>query len=109
MMSLELIRELSDDAAATAAEENYQPLVLADSEKHPNEVFNAPFIGDYIPEGWELEDTLFVDSSGFGADDEPALTIGQLFEIVKQHPDAGWAITEQGQFQIYMGRYGRAA
>lgn len=57
--------------------------------------------------GYELIDNLFVDSSGFGADDEPALTANQfdkkLAEIVSQHGTVHTAITDSGQFQVYVG------
>ena len=48
-------------------------------------------------------DRFFVDSSGWGQEDEPALTINQFLKKIK----AGkyYAIIEAGQFQVYVGEY----
>ncbi len=48
-------------------------------------------------------DEFFVDSSGWGQDDESALTINQFLKKVK----AGryYAIIEAGQFQVRVGEY----
>lgn len=64
-------------------------------------VFKAPSIGDCSPEGYELVDTLFVDNSGFGREGEPALTANQFLAEVKS--GLGYAITGEGQFQVYVG------
>ena len=53
---------------------------------------------------WNLIDTLFVDNSGFGQDDEPALTIDQFYKKIK----AGYAygVIDAGQFQVMVGVFG---
>lgn len=53
--------------------------------------------------GYELLNTYFVDSSGFGCDDELALTFEKFLTKVK----AGYfyGIREAGQFQVYIGEY----
>lgn len=57
--------------------------------------------------GYKLLEELFVDSSGFGAEDEPAYTIdafkNRLIEILKDHPVIYTTITNAGQFQVYVG------
>jgi len=53
--------------------------------------------------GYELVNTYFVDSSGFGADDEPALTFNKFLDKVKVGYFYG--IREAGQFQVYIGEY----
>lgn len=59
--------------------------------------------------GYQLIDELFVDSSGFGADDEPAMTKLQfetkLQEIVAIHGTVISKITKVGQFQVYVGLF----
>ena len=59
--------------------------------------------------GFELIDNLFVDSSGFGSDSEPALTVdsfrSQLTRIVKEHGAVYSTITNQGMFQVYVGLF----
>jgi len=57
--------------------------------------------------GYKLVKNLFVDNSGFGASNEPALTKSQfiieLEQILKQHQTVYTTITDEGQFQIYLG------
>lgn len=68
--------------------------------------FPFPNIGDHRPEGYELEGMMMVDSSGLGADWEPALTHAQLIErleVGKAH-----AIIEVGQFQVVLGEFQKA-
>ena len=106
MYSPSYIRQLSAEAAASAAEENRVPLVLEDAD----DITRSPNFGDYRPEGWELEEEYFVDSSGFGAPDEPALTLEQLEEAIAEYVgdgNYGFALTQEGQFQSYIGRFRR--
>ena len=57
--------------------------------------------------GYELIENLFVDNSGFGSPDEPALTgsqfIKRLTEILKIEGQVTATITGEGQFQVYVG------
>jgi hypothetical protein len=64
-------------------------------------------IGNTIPLGYELVETYFVDNSGFGADDESALTFSKFLDKVK----AGYfyGIKEVGQFQVYIAEFKRIA
>ena len=59
--------------------------------------------------GYELIDELFVDSSGWGLDSEPALTTSRfekrLLELVREHGSLTAKITSQGQFQVYIGLF----
>ena len=55
---------------------------------------------DYKPKGWEFVEDLFVDNSGFGSLDETALTAGQFIEKIKK--GFSYAITDVGQFQVYV-------
>ena len=48
-----------------------------------------------------------MDSSGFGASDEPALSFGQFKKILKV--GFGYAIIEEGQFQVYVGEFTKVA
>jgi len=58
-------------------------------------------IGDVF--GYELMQNFFVDNSGFGSDDEPALTFSNFLDKVK----AGYfyGIRDVGQFQVNIGEY----
>jgi hypothetical protein len=59
--------------------------------------------------GYELVKNLFVDSSGLGADDEPALTGSQfereVTELLNEHGTLYAFITDAGQFQVYVGLF----
>lgn len=59
--------------------------------------------------GYELVKELFVDSSGLGQEDEPALTKSQFQKEVNALLDAHYklyaTITRQGQFQVYIGLF----
>ena len=58
---------------------------------------------DGTPDGFIETNEFFVDSNGFGRDDEPALTPEQFLKKVK----AGkyYAITGQGQFQVHVSEF----
>jgi hypothetical protein len=51
----------------------------------------------------------FVDKTGLGHEWEPALTVEQfkrqLREYVGEHPGHGFAITEEGEFQVYVSAF----
>lgn len=74
-----------------------------------NDVFRSKLANIETMElkGYELIKELFVDSSGFGASDEPALTKSQfeieLESIVNKHKSVTTKITNTGQFQVYVG------
>ena len=72
-----------------------------------------PFIGDRNPRGFHpLRDEdgqiveLFCDSSGWGSEGEPALTTRGFLEKVREFgPGHAYAISEAGQFQVYVRVY----
>lgn len=126
MMSAEYIRQLQDEAAYRAFEEGQTPLV----PWHTGELSHAPYLGDYVPEGWRTatwadvplrkprgsdwwngdQACLFVDSSGWGDADEPAITFGEADTFVTRLLDVdgrtwGVGIVQAGQFQVYIGLY----
>jgi len=62
-------------------------------------------------QGFELIKEFFVDSSGFGLEDEPALTRAQfltkLEALLSTHGMLTAKLTNIGQFQIYIGLFKR--
>lgn len=58
---------------------------------------------DKTPKEFIETNEYFVDSSGFGRDDEPALTPDQFLKKVKK--GRYYAITGQGLFQVFIGEY----
>ena len=99
MMGLSTIKELAREQAERAAAQGVEPLIIWDKE----DIRHIPNIGNHTPDGWELVETHFVDSSGFGAPGEPALTFDQFQnKLVMGH---GYAIVAEGQFQVYVGEF----
>lgn len=117
MFSPEYLQQLSRDAAKKAARANKKPYVIFNREEIDSyPPFPFPNLGDHRPKGWtKREDDLFVDASGFGAEGEPALTVGQFMsalrrltaEAAKESKTIGFAIVQEGQFQAYVGVFER--
>jgi len=111
-MSLQTIQRLADEQAQRAAREGRRPYVpfdKAEIDRYPP--FPFPNLGSYEPEGWEEVDRWFVDKTGHGYDWEPALSVRQLKVAlrahVREHPGDGFAIVEEGEFQLYVGVFRR--
>lgn len=71
-----------------------------------------PFLGDYVPTGWEVAteiESLFVDKTGLGGSDEPALNLDQfkrkLDNFKLSGDNFGFGIIEEGEFQVYIQVY----
>jgi hypothetical protein len=136
MFSPSTIQDLQDKAARDAARRNRKPYVLWNEEEVDRiDRFPFPFIGTHRPKGWrelvtsdgiEVRNawsggvvdsdepiTLFVDSSGFGDDNEAALSVRQFKSVLKEVVTAsgklgktvGFAIIEVGQFQVVLGLF----
>ena len=131
MMSTEQMNRLSDEAAADAERRNRHPwvpgsLLALKIEALGLAMRSMPNMGTYRPLHWEpvqLDDLalpasisrgrlhnlaakepyLMVDSSGLGARDEPALTVGELTDLIAANPLLGYSIVEVGQFQVVVG------
>ncbi len=58
---------------------------------------------DFFHKRFEEVNKYFVDESGWGQDDEPALTAEQFLKKVQK--GKFYAIIERGQFQVYIGEY----
>lgn len=125
MMDLQTIREFQAEAAAQAARNKLEPyLAEADDVGRLDRLRRIPNLGTYLPTGWARVDAssfghdngrgagsvdgvpyYFVDKSGFGTPCEPALTARQFADRVK--PGYGYAIVEEGQFQVGIGMFKR--
>ena len=111
MMSLEVIRQVNEDIAQQAAEKGlvpYVPFNVEEVDSYPP--FRFPNLGYLEPEGWEKTETSwFVDKTGGGRDYEPALTWSQfkrrMRQYISQHPGYGFAITEEGECQVYISAF----
>ena len=121
MMSLEYIQQLSKEAGQSAAEDNKEPFIPA-TKWEISPPFPFPHLGDYLPDGWEpLDDdghemSFFVDMTGLAHRGEAALTHEQFLDKARELYDQceeegflpGFAITEVGQFQLYVGVFKRS-
>lgn len=132
MMSLSQINQMAEDAAKRAKAKGQRPIQIGSwaaeqgDEQVAKMLRHMPFIGDWRPADLELvphadlnesrdvgpdrlasmgcdDPYLFVDSSGWGAQNEPALTFGEFVQVVKANPDYRYAIVEAGQFQVVIG------
>lgn len=114
MMSLEAIEALSRNCGIIAREAGLQPLEVTPYMMRNWPPISIPNLGDYCPPYWErVEDEegnvvqAFVDKTGWGHDDEPTMTIKQFIAWLHEHcgKGIGFAITEEGQFQIFVTKF----
>jgi len=111
MMSLQTIQNLQQEARKTAAKEGKKPYIVENEDIASWKAGRSlpipfPNIGDYEPPGFTEEgEALFVDKSGFGVVGEPALTLEQMLDELI--PGMGYAIVEEGQFQVYIQPFRR--
>jgi hypothetical protein len=109
MMSLDVLVAVNNQIARKAAKQGLVPYVpfSADEATSP---FAFPNIGTLKPRGWKKTGaTWFVDKTGHGLDWEPALTWRQfrrqLAGYILRHPTHGFAITEEGEFQVVVSAF----
>lgn len=98
MMRLSTIRHLAQEQAARAAEKGLEPLICWDAD----DLYHMPNLGDHRPEGWDLVTEYFISKTP-GGDGGPAMSI----ETFKKsfNPGSAYAITEEGQYQMYIGEF----
>jgi hypothetical protein len=113
-MSLSQIQQINEEIAAEAAAERREPWVPwpQDIERWQEQVRHGiapripfPNLGTYEPEGWELLEQFFVDSTGWDLHDAggPAMSVAEFIDALE--PGYGYAIVEQGPFQVYIGKF----
>ncbi len=104
MMSLEVLEAVNNQIAREAAKQGLFPYVPASADEATSPFF-CPNIGTLKPRNWaKTGATWFVDKTGHGETWEPALTWcqfrRQLAGYILRHPGHGFAITEEGEFQV---------
>jgi hypothetical protein len=108
-MSLEVIVALNEEIGREAAAENLQPFVPNPANVERWTPFSFPNLGYYVPNGWAKAETWFVDKSGHGYESEPALTHRRFRRLlrgyVEDHPNHGFAIVEEGPFQVVIAAF----
>lgn len=106
MISGEQIRADADEAGIKAKKAKRIPkLFKTEEDRNADFCKSIPFLGSWVPEGWYLLDGMMVDSSGFGSSTELALTAAQFLQNLEV--GKGYAIIESGEFQVYMGVFGK--
>lgn len=115
--SYEYIRQLAQEATEFARRDGLRPalaseVVMTWRQRHR---FNIPFLGDYVPQGWERIDWLIepvlVDTTGRAVAGDPAITQAEFLIRAKQHTKGeegfvvGYGVIEQGQFQVLVATY----
>ena len=109
MMSLEVLVAVNNEIARQAAREGLVPYIPS-SPAEATTPFFCPNIGTLNPRGWRKpEASWFVDKTGHGFDWEPAYTWQQfrrqLAGYLLRHPGYGFAITEEGEFQVVVSAF----
>ena len=107
MMSIETIASFEEEAGQKARANRSVPFVPARKATAEQYAKKIPNLGSYRPQGWAFQESKLVDKSGFGAEDEPALTIGQLGKWIEDGMSEGYgyAIISEGQFQVDIARF----
>ena len=111
MMSLETINAMNNSNTVAAKKYDHIPYTV-----WPGDIENwkegkklpipFPNIGDHIPKNFEPDgEPLFIDTSGFGANDELALSMSQMFDALEV--GKAYAFIECGQFQAYLQPFTR--
>ena len=108
MLSPATIAELCRRQARTASRHKLLPLIVEAEDKQNRDRLahhhrGMPNIGSFRPAGWTLVGTHFVDKSGVGRRDEPALTFVQFLGAVQV--GLGHAIIEEGLLQVGIGDF----
>lgn len=111
MMSIEYILSLAKSVGRQAARVSLQPRTFFDRADFNENWRDIPNLGNYraTRHGWKLIEYRTVDKTGLGHDNEPALSVGQFKNWIMGYlgKNAGWAIIEEGQFQVVIGRFER--
>jgi hypothetical protein len=112
MMDMATVRYYARKAGSAAKRDGlkpFQPESLEDLTPG-NPKFKIPNLGTYVPAGWQrTEDVWFVDKTGCGREDEPALTVPRFVEKLQEyfatHPTAGYGVIYEGEFQVYVAAF----
>lgn len=127
MMGLDVIHEMTCDAAREAKKLGRNPAVLSTEDVTALKAgdlssLKIPTLGSYLPKGFKrvslehfneqdahgvyMDDNdgfgaYFVDSSGCGGLNEPAMPLVELCQHLR--PGYGYAVVETGEFQVKVG------
>lgn len=111
MWSAQTIQDIVEEAAQHARENRLTPQPVEEALAYNKQTgrWNFPFLGDYVPKGWELNENiepLFVDATGYD-ESGPALSLKEFtkrvesFVLARDH--YALAVIEQGPMQVVIG------
>lgn len=107
MMGLGTMREINRRAAIRQAGRQKRPYRLADDDLGHFGKFHRlptlPFLGYWMPEGFEMTRVFLVDSSGAGRPGEPPYTFKEF--LGKIVPGRYYAVVEAGQLQVHIAEF----
>ncbi len=112
-MDLATIRHLAREQATKARRHGKKPFIVEEQDLEDWKLAHAagraprfpfPNIGTYVPKGWKAtdRDPLFCDKMGDGDNGRSA---GILEILGWLRPGYGYAIIEEGEFQLYLGEF----
>jgi hypothetical protein len=103
MMDLATIRAVNARAMREASRAHVEPATFTGNREN----FRCPYVGDRTPRGWRKtkREPLFVDISGFGTDDEAAMSYRQFLDALEV--GKAYGLIECGQFQGYVQEFER--
>jgi len=110
-MSLDVLVAVNNEIARKAAREGLVPYVPSSADEAVTPFF-CPNIGSLNPRGWKKTgESWFVDKTGHGLNSEPALTWRRfqryLAGYLLRYPQHGFAVTEEGEFQVVVSAFRR--
>jgi len=112
MFTGDTLVSLNAEAALAAAAKNLVPFIPWDVSEIDaigiDFLRKIPNIGSLdVSDAWDLLEEVLVDSSGYGAPGEPALTLNGCLEFIKEQVSKsskrGFALVGTGQFQVVLG------
>lgn len=112
--SYEYIRQLAQEATEIAKRDSLRPALASEvlmtwRQRHR---FNIPFLGDYVPEGWERTGEIgMVDRTGRALKGDPAMSTIEFLRRVQElkDKDLGLGVIEMGQTQVLVAIYRKEA
>lgn len=106
MISLDQIQDMARKAARKARERGDLPMSFP-LGFDPEDLRHIPYTGTLKFPGYKFVESLFVDASGMGDEDEPAMTFRAFTQYVREHVPYGYcyAISQAGEFQVYIDVY----
>jgi hypothetical protein len=105
------IRQRVEEATLEAEQLGLRPTLGQEAARNfrTSNRFNIPFLGDYIPPGWErLDEEVFVDTTGGGQSNNVVTTQFDFFRrITQRKDDVAYGVIELGQLQALVATYRR--